>query len=331
MSDATFTAVDLSRLPPPDIVETLDFETLYAEAVARLKAQLPDHVLRDSDPAAKVLQDIAYRAQQHRQRVNDATHGVMPAFAVSADLDQIAALVGATRKTITPADPATGTPAVRESDDDFRRRMVLAPESFSVAGPRGAYVSHALSADADVLDADAYSPKPDDIRALVMAVLADHNVDAVVVDAMSAALDAADWPGDVIVPILSRSGTGEAPPELIDTVEAYLSDETRRPLTDHVIPRSAEIVTFAIEAAITTYAGPDASIVLAEAQRRINAYAADNHRLGRDITLSGIYGALHVPGVQNVALASPANDIVIARYQASNCTGITLTHAGVAE
>lgn len=331
MADATFTSVDLSRLSPPDIVEKLDFETAYAQAVARFKAAYPDHVLRDSDPAAKVLQDIAYRAMHHRQRVNDATRAVMPAFAVRSDLDHIAAIVGVTRLTITPADPANGTPAVMESDDDLRRRMVLAPEGYSVAGPRGAYVSHALSADADVLDADAFGPKPADIRALVMAVLADHGADATLIEAMAAALDGADWPGDVIISLLARSGAGEAPPALTDKIAAYLSDETRRPLTDRVIVRSAEIIDYAIDASISTFSGPDAAIVLAEAQRRIEAYVADSHRLGRDITQSGIFAALHVEGVHQVLLHAPADDIIIARHQAPNCLSITLTHTGVGE
>ncbi|MFC4256684.1 baseplate assembly protein [Altererythrobacter xixiisoli] len=331
MADATFTAVDLSRLAPPDIVERLDFETAYAQAVARFKAAYPDHVLRDSDPAAKVLQDIAYRAMHQRQRVNDATRAVMPAFAVGADLDHIAAIVGVRRLTITPADPANGTPAIMESDDDLRRRMVLAPEGYSVAGPRGAYVSHALSADADVLDADAYGPKPADIRALVMAILADHGADTALTQAMATALDAADWPGDVIISLLARSGTGEASPALTDRIEAYLSDETRRPLTDHVIVRSAEIIDYAIEATISTFTGPDAAIVLDAARRRIEAYVADSHRLGRDITRSGIFAALHTEGVHQVVLHTPADDIIIARHQAPNCNGIMLTHTGVGE
>lgn len=72
--------------------------------------------------------------------MNDAARAIMPAYAVGVDLDNIAALFGIVRFVITPADPQTGAPAVMESDADFRRRMVLAPEGFSVAGPEGAYI-----------------------------------------------------------------------------------------------------------------------------------------------------------------------------------------------
>ncbi|WP_079731752.1 baseplate assembly protein [Novosphingobium mathurense] len=297
MADATFTAVDLSRLPAPDIVEELDFETILADAVWRMQAEMPEFVTRDSDPATKLLQVFAYFAQLLRQRVNDAVRAVMPAYAVGADLDNIAALFGITRFTLTPADGALGTPAVMESDADFRRRMVLAPEGYSVAGPEGAYIFHALSSDPDVLDASATSPTA----------------------------------GEVLVSVLSRTGTGEASTELVETVAAYVSDETRRPLTDFVTVQSAEIVAYAVDATLTTFSGPDGGVVLAAAQANLDAYIEASHRLGRDITRSAIFAALHVEGVQNVELTTPASDIVISRTQAPHCTGTTINYAGTGE
>src|SRR3546814_9898080 len=100
MTDATVTAVDLSRLPAADIIEALDLETILADAVTRMKAAMPDFVERDSDPATKLLQVFAYFAQLLRQRVNDAARAVMPAYATGADLDNIAALFGINRFTL---------------------------------------------------------------------------------------------------------------------------------------------------------------------------------------------------------------------------------------
>lgn len=297
MADATYTAVDLSRLPAPDIIEALDFETIQADAVARMLELMPDFENRDSDPVTKLLQVVSYIVQLVRQRVNDAARAVMPAYAVGADLDNIGALFGITRLTITPADIVLGIPAVMESDADFRRRMVLAPEGYSVAGPEGAYIFHALSADGDVLDASATSPDP----------------------------------GEVLVSILSRTGSGAASPELIATIAAYVSDETRRPLTDFVTVQSAEIVNYAVVATLTTFSGPDGGVVLAAAQASLDAYVESSHRLGRDITRSALFAALHVEGVQNVVLTSPAADIVISRTQAPYCTGTTVNYAGTAE
>jgi phage-related baseplate assembly protein len=297
MADATFTAVDLSRLPAPDVIDPLDFETIYADAVAYMKTLMPDFESRDSDPASKLLQTFAYFAQLLRQRVNDAARAVMPAYAVGADLDNIAALFGIARFEITPADAVLGIPAVMESDADFRRRMVLAPEGYSVAGPEGAYIFHALSADADVLDASATSPSP----------------------------------GEVLVSVLARTAPGTASPDLLEAVAAYVSDETRRPLTDFVTVQSAEIVNYEVLAEITTFSGPDGSVVLDAARAKLDDYVASSHRIGRDITRSGVFAALHVEGVQNVVLTEPAADVIVTREQAPYCTGITLTYAGTGE
>lgn len=297
MADATFTAVDLSRLPAPDIIEALDFETLYAQAVAQMQVLMPAFTPRDSDPVAKLLQAFVYLALLQRQRVNDAVRAVMPAYAVGADLDNIAALFGITRLVITPADDVLGIAAVLEDDADFRRRLVLAPEGYSVAGPEGAYISHALNADPLVLDASAISPAP----------------------------------GEVVVSILTRAASGEASPDLLAVILAYLSDETRRPLTDFVTVQSAQIIEYAVEASLTTFSGPDGGVVLETARARLADYIASSHRLGRDITRSGLFAALHVEGVQNVVLTAPAADIIVSRTQAPFCTGATVSYVGIDE
>lgn len=292
-----FTAIDISKLSSPDLIETLSYEQILAEAIAAVRILIPDFAARESDPATVILQTMAYREMLLRQRVNDAARSVMVAHAMGADLDNLAALFGVPRLLLVAADPDQDIAEVWESDEDFRRRIVLAPESYSVAGPEGAYIYHALSADPRVLDVSAISTVP----------------------------------GQVIVTILSRIGDGSAPADLVDIVLAYLSAETRRPLTDQVLVRSATIIDFAVEAEITTFSGPDAALVIAEAKRRLAAYLAASHRMGRDITISGLHQALHAEGVQNVRLISPAADLVIERTEAAFCTGIDIRHAGIGE
>jgi len=298
----SFTGVDLSRLPAPDVIEALDYETIRSAALVQFQALcdaagVPFDAAIESDPVVKVIELFAYRELALRQRVNDTARAVMVAFATGADLDHLAALFGVERFIVTPADPDAGTAAVLESDDDFRRRLVLAPEGYSVAGPEGAYIFHALSADGDVLDASVTSPDP----------------------------------GEVVVAVLARSGDGTAAPDLLATVEARLTDDSVRPLTDHVTVQSADILDFAVTATLTFLSGPDRAIVLASAQARLDTHLAEIRRLGRDVTRAGIIAALHPPGVQNVALASPAADIVLTRLQAGHCTGIAITDGGVAE
>lgn len=331
-----YTAVDLSRLPSPAVVESLSFESILADMLTDLQVRMaesgqPFTALVESDPAYKVLEVCAFRELLLRQRVNDAARAVMLPYALDSDLDNLGALMDVLRLTLAPADSLHNVPATMESNTDYRHRIQLSPKGFSVAGPDGAYVFHALSADAGVLDASAIGPKPDDIRAIISSVMAANNAPAALMSAMNTALDAAVWPGEVVVTVLARAGDGTAGADLLAKVATSVSADDKRPLTDHVTVKSAQIVPYDVKATIYTFAGPDSSIVMAEAHKHLDAYVADCHRLGRDVTMSGLYAALHVNGVQRVEFTSPTANIVISSTQASFCRSISITWGGVDE
>lgn len=292
-----FTVVDLSQLPAPNVVEPLDFETILSAMIADLQYRDPTFTaLVESDPAYKILEVCAYRELLIRQRVNEAAKAVMLAYATGADLDQLGANVGVQRQVITPADNTTvpPTPAVMESDEDFRARIQLSPEGYTTAGSEGSYVFHGLGADADVKDIQAISPEP----------------------------------GKVTVYVLSRTGNGAAPSATITAVDKTLNGETIRPMTDEVTVLSANIVNYTITAELTLFPGPDANVVKQSAIDAVTEFSEAQRRIGYDVTLSGIYHALHQPGVQNVTLTSPTSSLVLGDGQASFCTAITVTVAG---
>jgi phage-related baseplate assembly protein len=58
---------------------------------------------------------------------------------------------------------------------------------------------------------------------------------------------------------------------------------------------------------------------------------ASVRRVGLDVTLSGIYAALHQPGVQRVTLPEPTANVEITNTEAAYCTARTVTIAGVDE
>ncbi|MFL8014154.1 baseplate assembly protein, partial [Xanthomonas vasicola] len=158
---ASFTAVDLSKLQAPDLIETLAFEAIFAEALAQFRRLMPEFsALTEADPVYKLLQLFAARELLLRQRANDKAQQTMQAFATGTNLDHLGAQFGVARLVLDPGQPDNGIPPSYESDVDFRRRIQLAPEGFSVAGPEGAYIYHVLSASADVMDASATSPAP---------------------------------------------------------------------------------------------------------------------------------------------------------------------------
>jgi len=291
-------------LPTPDVVESLDYETLLAERKATLISLYPadqqDAVARtltlESEPIVKLLQENAYRELILRQRINEAAKAVMVAYALDGDLDQLGVNNGVPRLIITPADDTTipPTPAVMESNDDFRLRIASAFEGLSVAGPTGAYEYHARSADGRVADASAISPSP----------------------------------SVVTVTVLAREGNGVAGDDLLAVVNTALNDEDVRPVADRVSVQSAKIVEYEIVAELYLYPGPEAEPIRAASEAKLAAFVSAQKRLGRDIRLSALYAAMHVEGVQRVNLIKPASDVVLDKTQAAYCTGYTLTVGG---
>ncbi|MBV0841357.1 baseplate assembly protein [Serratia liquefaciens] len=296
--------IDLSQLPAPGVIESLDFESIFSERKAWFISLFPvdkqESVRRtlqfESEPVVKLLQENAYREVLLRQRVNEAAQAVMLGYAAGSDLDQLGGNYNVARLVITPADDSTLPPvaAVMESDSDFRVRIQQAFEGLSVAGSVGAYQFHGRSADGRVADVSVTSPTP----------------------------------ASVTVSVLSREGDGTASPELIAIVEAALNAEDVRPVADRVTVQSAAIVSYEIDAVLYLFPGPEAEPVRQASEQKLKAYIGTQHRLGRDIRLSAIYAALHVEGVQRVELKSPAADIVLDETQASNCFRYQLAVGG---
>jgi len=298
------TIVDLSQLAAPDVVEELDYETILSERKATFVSLYPadqqEAVARtltlESEPIVKQLQESAYREVILRQRVNEAARAVMLAYAAGADLDQLGANSSVERLVITPADETTlpPTPAVMESDTDYRLRIQQAPEGLSTAGSTGAYQFHGRSADGRVADISVISPEP----------------------------------ACVTVSVLSRENNGVASDALLAVVRAALNDEDVRPVADRVTVQSASVVDYTIDAALYLYPGPESEPVLSAAKTKLQTYITAQHRLGRDIRKSAIYAALHVEGVQRVELAAPVADIVLDDTQASWCSEYSVTIGG---
>jgi phage-related baseplate assembly protein len=299
------TPIDLSRLESPDVVETIDYETILAARKARLvslypadqQAEVAAALALESEPMNILLQENAYREVVFRQRVNDAARSVMLAYATDKNLEHLAAFFGISRLTIVEPDPENDIEGEYESNTDLRKRTQLAPQGYSVAGPEGAYISHALNADGRVLDATATSPAP----------------------------------CQVVVTVLSRLGDGAPTQDLIDKVTLALQADNVRPLTDEVLVQGAQVIRYAIRATLKFFAGPDRAVALAEAQKRTAAYTDEMHRLGMEVTLDGLYAAMRAPGVQKVILDEPAAGIAVTKGQAAYCTSIELVDGGVYE
>lgn len=162
-----------------------------------------------------------------------------------------------------------------ESDERFRRRIQLAPEAFSCAGPRGAYIYYALTLDPSIVDAYAFSPRDGHVHVVVAA---------------TAGLPVAD---DVITRLVDR----------------FHRDDTV-PVTDVVTVRRAEVVPYSVQATIAFPRGPDPDIIQSSAEAAVRAYAASRYRIATTAFRSGLITAAQVGGVESVSLVSPAADAV---------------------
>ena len=291
-------AIQLNQLPLPDVVEPLDYEAILAVAESRMTQLWPAYSATvESDPIRKNLQVLAYIVLQERQKKNDDARACFLPTARGKDLDNWAASLGVERLLISPAIPEKGTDAVYESDDDLLYRCQLAPSGYSTAGPADAYEFLARSASGQVLDAKVTTPSP----------------------------------GTVVVSVMARAGDGTPSADLLQTVTDYITVKTRRLLTDKVIVQAVVIRPFSLAARLLFFAGPDSDVVLQAAKDSIAKYLTESRRIGRNITLSGLYAALKVPGVEDVLDLTPDATLVMSDTEAAYCTSVAITPGGVGE
>lgn len=191
----------------------------------------------------------------------------------------------------------TTSGANAESDSNYRERIRTAPESYSVAGSRGAYAHWAKSAHQDILDVAVLSPTPGTVNIYPLTVV------------------------------------GQPSQAILDAVTAICSAETVRPLCDLVTVLAPTRKTFAIAADITLYASADQATVLEAVNAALNAYSGElRATLGLDVVTSRIVALINgVVGVYKTVLTSPVADVVNELNEWSDCTAITVNVVGVVE
>jgi phage-related baseplate assembly protein len=183
-----------------------------------------------------------------------------------------------------------------ESDDHLRMRIQIAPESFSTAGPEGAYEYWAKTAHQDIVDAAVWSPEPGKVK---------------------------------VAPLLKNGGIPDA--DMLALVSGALNHEKRRPLTDSVIVEAPVIVNYSIDVQLYIYSSSSmlSDAILTKAKESLQSYADSvKERLGVDIVPEQIVGILQkITGVYRAVVMQPAY-IQLAQNQVAICVGITVTIAG---
>lgn len=339
-----YIAADLAALGDVPAVESLDFEAIKeardAYLIAALSARGIDYNVNnlETDPLVIAFSEAGgYEELRFRQRINDAVRAVMSATAVGGDLDHIAAtftgiarLVYDNEENDQPVnsqwDAALGKWV--ELDDIFRARIILAFEAFSTAGPQGAYQFYTLQLDGvrDIADAAVYSEEDGASYTVSEEVL---YADAYTAGQRAASFEREDEDDvlapEVLIVILPAVAYGDADQDLIDRAYAAVTGAEVRPIGDNVRVEQAQIDEYTIDVTLTYAPGADPSVLAAEAETRLAAYAADRRRIGAVVQREIIGGRAAVDNTVEVTITSPATNVDPGPKGAAHCTGITVT------
>ncbi len=211
---------------------------------------------------------------------------------IATMVDPIAGVadVGNTNATSGGAEP--------EDDERYRERVRLSITQYSTAGPRDAYIYHALSASGQISDVSVLSPDP----------------------------------GCVDVYILLAGGVIPAPAaDILDTVQDYLDDETRRPLTDLVSVKAPVAGNYDIT--LTYYIGrsqaAQVDAIRTAVDAAVAAYTAwQRARIGRDINPDELLRLILNAGAKRVVITAPVYTALDATQVAQE-GATTVTYGGL--
>lgn len=250
-------------------------------------------------------------------------NGILPGQ-IKAFVEPIAFVQSVTNITVSQG----GTDV--EDDESLVERIRLVPSSFSVAGPKDAYIYWTKTASQAIADAVVSSPEPQDIKQIVYDVLSDAGADPSLVSDMESALDSADWPGTVDVRVILDNG--ELPGSEITTlVYDTLSDDTIRPLTDYVKVSAPNVVTYDlnVEYWVSSSNSTKLQAIRDAVEAAINEYLTwQKTKIGRDITPDELTQRAITAGAKRLNIISPVFTVITDTEIAQDIS-VTVSYQGL--
>ena len=184
----------------------------------------------------------------------------------------------------------------REEDDSYRLRIQQAPESYSCAGSKGAYIFWTKTASALISDVAVISPEPCKVNVYPL-------------------LEGGQLPGAEMLAIVSNT----------------LNARTVRPLTDQVAVLAPTVKSYNVN--LTYYIDSDdatsAVAIQAAVQNAVSEFVAwQKERLGRDINPTELYYRVREAGAKRAAITEPVFATVAASEVAIENT-VTVNFGGL--
>ncbi|WMN59268.1 baseplate J/gp47 family protein [Pseudoalteromonas xiamenensis] len=290
--------LDLAKLPAPDLIEELDFESLVIQLKSQLSAlnePLAAVLSLESEPLTQLLNTFAYQQLLLRSRINHVAKANLLATAQHADLEHIAARYGVQRLR-------------DESDERLRMRTQKAYHSLNTAGTEESYTYHTLSTDPRIKDVYVASPSPCHVQ---LTILSNESKS-----------------GTPSSSLLNKLAVTFG---LIEGDQTQVSDKLQtqkvRPIGDWVEILPAKTRSFSINAKVKLELGPGSEAVKRQVLSSLEAFLAERHGLGKAIKRSALFAVLHQAGVEEIELSSPIENINVQKDEVALCendlSGIT--------
>jgi phage-related baseplate assembly protein len=212
---------------------------------------------------------------------------------------------GVAVKNITP----TSGGADIEDIEAYRARLQLLPESFSVAGPDGAYEFWARSANPGITDTKVWMPELELVSfGEFLAPWGITETESFYRALFNYFRESGTGPGNVNIAVLMKDG-GLPSQEVKDQVLDTLSDKRVRPLTDFVHVKDPEPIEYSIIARYWIHTGDAAKAqsIIDSVGLAVQQFTAwQKSILGRDINPSYLHRLFMECGIKWVIIEEPS-------------------------
>jgi len=294
----------ISILVPANLQRMIVLEDLNAEAILTQRMQRFKQLWASYDPPVAAQYDVeqlefdpikinqelcTYFELLLRDRVNQAARSITLAYAIGTDLDAIASRYPG------------GVPRLEgESDDRYRRRIWLSPNTLSPHGTAEAYEFWALTA----------LPALRDVTAM-RSVQHDY------------------YPTILITCLLGPESPNPSPSqEELIRIRTYIQNLSRQGLTDVISVSGPKVKEVAYNISVWLYPGTAPEQTLNKIASNLQQLVDNQYWLGHDHAHTAIHASCALSGVHHVDIIEPANDVLIASDWVVKVTGITVTLAG---
>ena len=314
--------LDLSKIPPPKVIQEVDYDTILDTTRASFSGRSSNYILdNESDPLALILEEVAYRISLLIQKINNDAAAVMVTHATGSDLDNAGVRFSLQRME-------------GESDDDFRERIALRLETI-VAGSVEWYRQYVIGLQVTEVTGD--ENVVDNVPTPVVSTVKDAQVDLTPNPSFDTTKPESDSnlpeiPGSINVYVQSAQWlnplTGlltQVIPSarMLQTVKNHINaqgqNETdsdrlaasklRRFLGDTVNVLPASVHPYVFCASVRVAHGLEAVEVLKDVQSKARAFVLENEKVGRRIPLSAFYKVIDTDEITEVILMHPQGNV----------------------